>query len=42
MERRPRVSLNEDHQSGKIAMESMYMATERLVIVEVALRSVAS
>jgi hypothetical protein len=42
MVRRPRVSEKEDHQRGKMDMESMYMATERLVIVGVLLRSVAS
>ena len=42
MVRRPSVSEKEDHQSGKMDMESMYIATERLVIVGVELRSVAS
>lgn len=42
MVRRPRVSEKEDHQRGKIDMLSMYMATERLVIVGVELRSIAS
>lgn len=42
MERRPRVSEKEDHQRGKMDMLSMYIATERLVIVGVVLRSIAS
>jgi hypothetical protein len=42
MVRRPRVSEKEDHQRGKMDMESMYIATEKLVIVGVLLRSVAS
>jgi hypothetical protein len=33
---RPNVSENDDHHNGKIDMLSIYMATERLVIVGVA------
>jgi hypothetical protein len=33
---RPNVSENDDHHNGKIDMLSIYMATERFVIVEVA------
>jgi hypothetical protein len=32
---RPNVSENDDHHNGKIDMLSIYMATERFVIVEV-------
>ena len=39
--RRPRVSENEDHQSGNIDIESMYKAAERLVIVGEVCRSPA-
>lgn len=39
MLRRPRVSENEDHQSGKMDMASMYNATVRFTIVGDALRS---
>lgn len=42
MERLPSVSEKEDHQRGKMDMLSMYIATERLVIVGVVLRSIAS
>ena len=40
--RLPRVSEKEDHQRGKMDMESMYIATDKLVIVGEELRSVAS
>ena len=36
---RPRVSENEDHQSGKMDMESIYRAAERLVMVGEVCRS---
>ena len=36
---RPRVSENEDHQSGKMDMESIYNAAERLVMVGEVCRS---
>ena len=39
MVRRPRVSENEDHQSGNIDMESIYKAAERFVIVGEVCRS---
>ena len=41
MVRRPRVSEKEDHQSGKMDMESIYKAAERLVIVGEVCRSSA-
>lgn len=37
--RRPNSSEKEDHHSGKMAMESMYSATDRFTIVEVVLNS---
>jgi hypothetical protein len=36
MDLRPNVSENDDHHNGKIDMLSIYKATERFVIVEVA------
>lgn len=39
--RRPNVSEKDDHQSGKILMEIMYIATDRLVIVGVVFKSSA-
>ena len=42
MERRPKASEKADHQRGKIAMLSMYNATDRLVIVGEVLRSWAT
>lgn len=39
MERRPNCSEKEDHHNGKMDMESMYRATERLVTVSVVLSS---
>ena len=39
--RRPRVSENEDHQSGNMDMESIYKAAERFVIVGDVCRSSA-
>jgi hypothetical protein len=39
---RPKVSENDDHHNGNIDMLSIYMATERLVIVGVVLSSTAS
>jgi hypothetical protein len=41
MVRRPSVSENEDHHRGNILMDSMYRATERLVIVCVVSKSLA-
>lgn len=39
MDRRPNCSEKEDHQRGKMAIEIMYNATERLVTVSEALNS---
>ena len=41
MVRRPSVSENEDHQRGKMDMESIYKAAERLVMVGEVCRSSA-
>ena len=42
MVRRPSVSEKEDHHSGKMDMLSMYIATDKFVIVGVECRSIAS
>jgi hypothetical protein len=42
MDRLPSISEKEDHQRGKIDIESIYIATERLVTVGVAFKSTAS
>jgi len=42
IERRPRVSENDDHQSGKMAMLNMYNATERFAILGWVFKSIAT